>query len=420
MNNYIIGIDVGSSKICIALGKITKRGEVQIIGVTSSKCDGVKKSIVVNIDSTARSIRNCMAKLKKMVDINLDDVYVALHGSISELIHNKGVVAVSSDDRVITSSDVKRVIESTRFVSVASGREIIGVEPQQFIVDGYDNIKDPVGMSGTKLEADVQVITVNSNIVDNLIKSVNKAGYNVKGLCFEPKVVSNVVLTKHEREIGCALVDVGTENTNIAIVKNDNIVYIDNVPLGGDSITKDMALGLKIPFEEAEKIKIKYATIEPNNDEGNEKINIKVPYNGNVNVDYSFLKLIVQSRIEELYELVRKKLISKNYYNEVTNVVIVGGGVALIKGAVGVGRRIMDKNVRIGSSNFVGASSPMHVSAVGIVSDIGYNMKSSNLFSNDKEDCKNEDKNLWNKNVKRDEEKISVFSKVKDFLTDLF
>ncbi|AAK79658.1 cell division protein FtsA [Clostridium acetobutylicum] len=418
MNNYIIGIDVGSSKICIALGKLTKKGEVQIIGVTSSKCEGVKKSIVVNIDSTAESIKNCMAKLKKMVEFDLDDVYVALHGSISELIHNKGVVAVSSDDRAITSSDVKRVIESTRFISVASDREIIGVEPQQFIVDGYDNIKDPVGMSGTKLEADVHVITVNSNIVDNLIKSVNKAGYNVKGLCFEPKIVSNVVLSKHERESGCALVDVGTENINIAIIKNDNIVYIDNVPLGGDSITHDIALGLKIPFEDAENLKRNYANIDASINNG-EKINIKLPDNQNLKVDYNFFKLIVQSRIEELYELIRKKLISKSYYNEITNVVVVGGGIALVKGSISVGRRILDKNVRVGSPNFVGASNPIYASAVGIVSDIGYNMKSSS-FSYDDESSKNENKDSRNKNIKRDEEETNIFSKVKEFITDLF
>ncbi|URZ16117.1 cell division protein FtsA [Clostridium felsineum] len=419
MNNYIIGIDVGSSKICIALGKLTKKGEVQIIGITSSKCEGVKKSIVVNIDSTAESIKNCMAKLKKMVEFDLSDVYVALHGSISELIHNKGVVAVSSDDRAIASSDVKRVIESTRFISVPSDREIIGVEPQQFIVDGYDNIKDPVGMSGTKLEADVHVITVNSNVVDNLIKSVNKAGYQVKGLCFEPKIVSNVTLSKHERESGCVLVDAGKENISISIIKNDNIVYIDNIPLGGSSITQDIALGLKIPFDEAEKLKLDYSDIDANIKSNNVDLNVKLSDGQNLKIDYSFFKLIVQSRIEELYELIRKKLIRKNYYNEITNVVIVGGGIALVKGSISVGRRVLDKNVRIGSPNFVGASNPIYASAVGIVSDIGYNMKSSSLFSYDEEDLKNENEDSWNKNIKRDEEK-NIFSKVKSFITDLF
>ncbi|MCR3759275.1 cell division protein FtsA [Clostridium felsineum] len=419
MNNYIIGIDVGSSKICIALGKLTKKGEVQIIGITSSKCEGVKKSIVVNIDSTAESIKNCMAKLKKMVEFDLSDVYVALHGSISELIHNKGVVAVSSDDRAIASSDVKRVIESTRFISVPSDREIIGVEPQQFIVDGYDNIKDPVGMSGTKLEADVHVITVNSNVVDNLIKSVNKAGYQVKGLCFEPKIVSNVTLSKHERESGCVLVDAGKENISISIIKNDNIVYIDNIPLGGSSITQDIALGLKIPFDEAEKLKLDYSDIDANIKSNNVDLNVKLSDGQNLKIDYSFFKLIVQSRIEELYELIRKKLIRKNYYNEITNVVIVGGGIALVKGSISVGRRVLDKNVRIGSPNFVGASNPIYASAVGIVSDIGYNMKSSSLFSYDEEDLKNENEDSWNKNIKRDEEK-NIFSKVKNFITDLF
>lgn len=418
MDSYVIGIDIGSSKVCTAAGKISKRGELQIIGITSSECKGLKKSIVVNIDSTAESIKNCIEKLERIIDIEINDIYIALPGSICDLVHNKAVVAISSDDREIKDKDVERVLEATKIISISSDKEIVGVEPQQFIVDGYDNIKDPIGMSGMRLEADVQVITVQSTIVDNLIKSINKAGYEVKGICFEPKAVSGVVLRAEEKELGCALVDVGAETTDIAVFKNDNICYVDAIPLGGNNITNDIALGMKIPFNEAEKLKIKYGDISNNSSIEGEKLSVKLPYGNEVNIDYNFLKLIIKSRVEELYELIRKKLVDSGYYKEVASVVVVGGGITLLRGAIELGGSILDKSLRAGSANYVGASNPMYTSAVGVVSDICLSKDIKEDLS--KHNVEEEVKSLWTKDDKKSQGDINIFSRVKDFFTDLF
>lgn len=419
MNNYIVGLDIGSSKICAAAGKIAKRGELEILGITSSECKGLKKSIIVNIDKTAESIKECIQKLQMIIDIQIDDIYISLPGSICGLVHNKAVIAVSSDDREIKSKDVERLLESAKLISVPSDKEIIGVEPQQFIVDGYDNIKDPIGMSGMRLEADVHVITAQSAIVSNFMKSVAKAGYNVKGICFAPKVISNVVLSSENKELGCVLVDVGAETIDITIIKNDNICYEDFIPLGGNNITNDISIGVKVPFNEAENLKLKFADIRENSSGYAEKVKVKLSNNEIVNVDCKFLKLIIKSRIEELYEFIKKKIVDSGYYNEISNVVIVGGGIALIRGADELGSSIIGKNVRIGSPNYVGASNPMYAGAVGITFDVS---NSINIDTDEFSSFSNEDeiKSIWNKNSKKSQENINIFSKVKDFFTDLF
>lgn len=419
MNNYIVGLDIGSSKICAAAGKIAKRGELEILGITSSECKGLKKSIIVNIDKTAESIKECIQKLQMIIDIQIDDIYISLPGSICGLVHNKAVIAVSSDDREIKSKDVERLLESAKLISVPSDKEIIGVEPQQFIVDGYDNIKDPIGMSGMRLEADVHVITAQSAIVSNFMKSVAKAGYNIKGICFAPKVISNVVLSPENKELGCALVDVGAETIDITIIKNDNICYEDFIPLGGNNITNDISIGIKVPFNEAENLKLKFADIRNNSSEYAEKVKVKLSNNEIANVDCKFLKLIIKSRIEELYEFIKKKIVDSGYYNEISNVVIVGGGIALIRGADELGSSIIGKNVRIGSPNYVGASNPMYAGAVGITYDVS---NSVNIDNDEFSSFSNEDeiKSIWNKNSKKSQENINIFSRVKDFFTDLF
>lgn len=419
MNNYIVGLDIGSSKICAAAGKIAKRGELEILGITSSECKGLKKSIIVNIDKTAESIKECIEKLQMIIDIQIDDIYISLPGSICGLVHNKAVIAVSSDDREIKSKDVERLLESAKLISVPSDKEIIGVEPQQFIVDGYDNIKDPIGMSGMRLEADVHVITAQSAIVSNFMKSVTKAGYNLKGICFAPKVISNVVLSSENKELGCVLVDVGAETIDITIIKNDNICYEDFIPLGGNNITNDISIGVKVPFNEAEVLKLKFADIRDSSSGYAEKVKVKLSNNEIVNVDCKFLKLIIKSRIEEIYEFIKKKIVDSGYYNEISNVVIVGGGIALIRGADELGSSIIGKNVRIGSPNYVGASNPMYAGAVGITYDVS---NSVNIDKDEFSSFSNEDeiKSIWNKNSKKSQENINVFSKVKDFFTDLF
>jgi len=196
MHDYIVGLDIGSSNVYGAVGKIDSNGEVRIIGISSVKCSGVKKSVVVDIDSTSQSILECISNLERMVDASMEEVYLALPSGVSELTWNKGIVAVSSDDKEIKENDVIRVIEAAKLISVTSDKEIIGVVPQQYIVDGYEHIVEPIGMSGMRLEVDAQVVTAKSTVINNLRKSVNRARLNIAGEVLQQQAISKAVSKK--------------------------------------------------------------------------------------------------------------------------------------------------------------------------------------------------------------------------------
>lgn len=426
MNGYIAGIDLGSSKVCAALGKLDKQDKLQIIGVTTAACSGIKKGIVVDIDSTSESINNCIEQLERMTDIHVSEAYVSLSGGICELIPSKGVVAVSSEDREIKKSDIERVLKAARIISVSSDKEAIGVVPKQYIVDGYENIQEPLGMSGLRLEVEANVVLAKSTIVNNVMKAINSSGIEVRGIVLEPLAVSEVVLRKDEAKLGTAIVDVGAEKIDISVFVNSNIIYTDTIPYGGNTITNDISVCLKVPFSESDKLKIKYGTLEVLGDTNIEPIKIKSNYNDMINIDYHTLNEIVYARVEELLGIVKEKLIKSGFYNEITGVVIVGGGLSFFKGISSLGRQVFSKPVRVGSPEFVGASSPSYTTVVGIIQDIVNNTVNANSASNRDENTissLNNKKNIIHEKVLEEDfniEETSLFSRIKGFLADFF
>lgn len=420
MDEYIVGIDIGSSKVCAAVGKIDRQDKLQIIGVTCVNCSGLKKGIVVDIDNTAESIKECVEQLERMIDIEITSAYVSLSGGISELIHSKGLVAISSEDREINKNDVQRVLKAAKITSIPSNKEIIGVIPRQYIIDGYDNIKDPIGMSGLRLEVDAHIILAQTTIVSNLLKSVQKIGIKVNGIVLEPLAISQVVLKKEEIDIGAAIVDVGAEKIDISIYKGGDIIYNSMIPFGGSIITNDISICLKVPFSEAEKLKIKYGSIQKNDSAQEKFIKVSAAYNDVVNVEYSTLIDIIVARVEELLQLVENKLIESGHYDDISGVVIVGGGMSLFNGICDLSRGIFDKPVRIGYPEYVGASSPIYNTAVGIVKDVA-NSASFNISNNSV--AAPSGINKKRKSVNEKDEHIhesGVLSKIKGFLSDFF
>lgn len=417
MDEYIFALDIGSSKICGAAGKLERSGRIQIIGVTTVASSGLKKGIVVDIDSAASSINNCIEQLNKMIDREITKVFISLSGGICELIPSKGIVAVSSEDREINKSDIKRVLNASRIISVPNNKEIIGVIPKQYIIDGYDNIKDPVGMSGMKLEVESEIIVSQTTIVNNLLKSVNKAGLKVEGIVLEPLAVAQAVIKKDEHLVDTAIVDVGLEKTDIAIYKNGNLIYTDVIPLGGNSITNDIAVCLKIPFSEAEKLKIRYGSLYPNNINNNESIKVNVSYNESIMIESSTLMDIIEARIEEIFSLINKRLNCSGYYDEIVGIILVGGGISEFNNICEFGRTILNKPIRIGTPDFVGASNAIFSTAVGIIKDI-YHSSNFNDFKNDNimDDENNKKLNKSNKTYKNE----NVITKIKGFLADFF
>ncbi|MCT8976909.1 cell division protein FtsA [Clostridium sp. CX1] len=423
MNEYIIGIDIGSSKICAAAGKIDKHGRMQIMGITSAICNGVKKGIVVDIDSTSESVKQCIDGLERMVDIKITDAYISLPGGISELVWNKGVVAVASEDREIKDNDVKRVIKASKIITIPSDKEIIGVIPQQYIIDGYDKIKDPIGMSGLRLEVDAQIILAQTTVVNNLFKSIEKAGINVSGIVFQPLALSEVVLKKEEVERGVVLVDVGAESINIYSFEGGNLVSISTMSLGGNTITNDIAVCLKLPFSEAEKLKIKYGSVGRSSVNNDIKIEVNADYNNKIHVDQDILKQVIEARVEELLCIIKGELKSNEHYDKISGIVFVGGGFALIKGIEDFSKDILQKPVRVGSPEYIGAASPLYAAAVGAVKDAADSMKDKSLrikSEKETEGIQREWTKERNKHEEKKENSSGFVSKLKDFFTDFF
>ncbi|EDS77308.1 cell division protein FtsA [Clostridium botulinum C str. Eklund] len=416
MHEYIVGLDIGSSNVYGAVGKVVSNGEIRIVGITSVKCKGLKKSVVVDIDSTSQSIKECIANLERMVDIKISEVYVTLPAGVNELIWNKGIVAVASDDKDITENDVMRVIEAAKIVSIPSDKEIIGVVPQQYIVDGYDNIIEPVGMSGIRLEVDAQVVTAQSTVINNLRKSINKTGVGILGEVLQQQAISQAICKKEEIEMGIAFIDVGSQTTDISIYKRGNLCYTKMVPLGGDNITNDIAICLKLPFHEAEKIKIKYGDLSYNNND-NIKINVNAGYDNSKEIDKEFLNKIIEARSEEILYYIKEELQQSKYYDEISSIVIVGGGLALFKNINNFATNILHKSTRIGSPIYTGATSPIYATVVGVIKDVISTLKidkniekvESNIGNNLKKD----------NNIKKKSGENFV-SKIREFFTEFF
>ncbi|MFT5872643.1 MAG: cell division protein FtsA, partial [Clostridium sp.] len=332
MNKQIVGIDLGSSKICGAVGKISSNGKLQIIGITSVVCSGLNKSVVIDIDSTAEAIKQCVTQLERMTDTQISEAYISLPGGICELVRNTGMIAISSEDREIKQSDVDRVIEAAKLISVPLDKEIVGVEPEQYIVDGYDNIKDPIGMSGVRLEVEGQVVMAQSTVVSNLLKSVKRAGIKVNGIVLQPSAISEAVLRKEEKDMGIALVDVGAQTIDISIYKSGKLKYTSIIQLGGDNITNDISVCLKVSFSEGERLKLKYGSLIKGKGEDTSTIRVKDSYDTLMEIDNNLLVDIIHARVEELLHLIKRNLSSSGFYKETSGVVIVGGGISLFRG----------------------------------------------------------------------------------------
>lgn len=420
MNEFIVGIDVGSSKVCAAAGKLDKNCDLQIIGIASGECHGIKRGIIVDIDSTAVCIKNCIEQLEGMLDYKIAEAYVSIPGGITELIKNKGVVAVSSDDKEIKKSDLDRVVKASKIINVQSDKEIIDVIPQQYVIDGYDNIKDPIGMFGNRLEIEAQLIIARTTIINNLFKSVNKAGVKINSLIYEPQAVAELVLHRDEAEIGTAMIDVGSETINISIYKKGILCFNDTINIGGSIITNDIAVCLKIPFDEAEKLKINYGSLDYHN-KGSIKLQVNSNYNRTVDIESSLLNDIISARIEEIYQMIMVKLQQSGFYDEISGIVLVGCGLAMFDNIEEHMKNALQKPVRIAEIKYAGASNPGYAGAVGTVCHYFKDTKLNSLSENQKESNHNK---AWLMNEEdkgeAETEKPGFINKIKDFFTDFF
>lgn len=374
MGDYIASIDIGTSKICTIISEIDKFGKLQIIGIGKTNCEGIRKGVVVDIESTARSISESVEQAENMADAEINQVFVNIPGGYASIIKNKGIIAVSNENREIGIEDIKRVLNSATIISIPPDRQIVDIVPAQYIVDGYDEIKDPTGMFGVRLEADVDIITASLTTIQNLVKSVNKAGLEVLGIIMEPLATSQSVLTKDEMELGVLLIDIGAGTTDFSVFKDGRLVYSGLIPAAGNHITNDISIGLRLAFDDSEEIKRKFGLAYKGLAKNENTFQASpIGMNDKMNISETQLAEIIEARVCEIFEIINSELINIGLKKEIlTGVVITGGGISYLRGIKEIGRLLFGLPIRIGQPNGLGVTDPIFSASVGM---INYSLK---------------------------------------------
>lgn len=396
-NSYLVGLDIGTKKTVAIIGEITEEQKVEIIGIGVAESRGIRKGVVVNLEETISAIKRAQEEAELMAGVEIDSAYVGISGSHIKSFNSRGVVAVSGKNREITREDIRRVIDQARALSIPPDREIIHIIPQEFIVDEQDGIKDPLGMSGIKLEVNVHIVTSAITSLQNLKNCLEKAGIGIQEIVLNQIATSYSVLTHDEKELGVGLIDIGAGTTEVAIFERDALWYTSTIPLGGDNFTNDIAVGLRTPIPEAEKIKKKYGCVALPVTE--EQDTIEVPTVGKSKksrvLSRQILADIIQPRAEEIFRLVDADIKRMGYEKSLNSGLVLTGGTALLDGLEEVAEEIFDLPVRRGEPNYVGGlidrvSTPDYATAVGLIL-YGYSQIQERGFARDKK------KGLWSK-----------------------
>lgn len=368
--NLIVGLDIGTTKICCIVGEVTAEG-IDIIGIGSHPSKGLRKGVVVNIESTVASIKKAVEEAELMAGCGISSVYAGIAGGHIKGLNSHGVIAVK--DSEVKDSDVKRVIDAARAVAIPMDREVLHILPQEFIIDDQDGIRQPIGMSGVRLEAKVHIVTGAATSAQNIVKCANQAGLDVNDIILEQLASAEAVLGADEKELGVAIVDIGGGTSDIAIFVEGSIRHTAVLSIGGDHLTNDIAIGLRTPTDEAEKIKKKYgcslSSLVGKDD------TISVPSMGGRKprtLSRQLLADIIEPRVEEIFTLVRNEIIRSGYEDILASGIVITGGSALMEGMPELGEQIFNLPVRRGDPVGIGGlvdvvNSPIYATGVGLV-----------------------------------------------------
>ena len=345
--NIVVGLDVGTTKVCTIVGAKHSNSELEIIGIGTHPSHGLKKGSVVNIDKTVRSIQNSVEEAKLMAGVNISSATIGIAGSHIYSFNSSGVVAVKNGE--ITQDDVDRVLEAAKAVVIPSDREILHVIPQEFKVDNTGGIKNPVGMCGVRLEAHVHVVTGSISLIQNLVKCVEQTGIRAENVTLQPIASSKAVLSSEEMDMGVILVDIGGGTTDVAIWKEGSLIHSQIIPVGGNHFTNDLAVALKIPHAEAERIKINHGSVLAETLNQSSHITVQgIAGTKPREVQLSYVAEVLGARAEELFSLLREQIDDKNLENEITGGIVLTGGGALIKGLPELGEYILERPTKVG------------------------------------------------------------------------
>lgn len=366
----VVGLDLGTTKTCVLVGIQGETG-LEIVGVGTAPSTGLRKGVVVNLDSTVESIRQAVAEAEILCGQKIKVVQTAISGNHLQSMNSHGIIGVK--DREVSQNDVEQVLEAARAVAIPMDREVIDTIPQQFFLDDQEGVVDPVGMSGVRLEVDVHIITASAASLQNLYRCCNRAGLDVKGVVLQQLASSRAVLTAEERELGVVLVDIGGGTTDIAVFVEGAISYTASLPLGGNQVTNDIAIGLRTPMEAAERIKRHYGCTTAQMISQDESI--EVPSVGGRpprKLSRQILGEIIEPRLEEIFELANRELHKSGVYDQVVSGVVITGGTALLPGTAELAEKVFELQARVGfpdahGSGFEAVNSPVYASAIGLL-----------------------------------------------------
>ena len=361
-----ISLDIGSSTIKVLIGEVNN-DQLHVIGVGNVKSSGVRKGAIVDIDATVQSIRKAIDEAERMTGITINEVVLGIPANQTALQSVKGVVAVNSDNREITDDDLERVIESAQVMSIPPEREVVNLLPKQFIVDNLDEIKDPRGMIGIRLEMDATMITTSKTLLHNVLRCVERSGLKIREIYLQPLAAGYFALTEDEKNQGTAFIDLGGGSTTISVFEDGLLTHAGVVPVGGEHITKDLAIILKTTTEYAEKIKKQFG--HAFYDDASEDEIFEVPVSGTDMVDQynqKFISEIIGVRLEEMFELVLDEL-ARLGVRDLPGGIVISGGVAQLEGVAQLARQVMQTRVRVYTPDYIGVREPAYTTAVGLI-----------------------------------------------------
>ncbi|MDG2089316.1 MAG: cell division protein FtsA [Arenicellaceae bacterium] len=369
--NLIVGLDIGTSKVLAIVGEVSPDGEIEIIGSGSHAAKGMRKGVVANIESTVTSIQRAVEEAELMTGCEIVSVYAGIAGAHISSFNSHGVVAVH--DGEVTQSDVDRVIEAARAVAIPNDQKILHILPQEYIIDRQEGIREPIGMSGVRLEAKVHMITGSVSAAQNIIKCIRRVGLEVDDIVLEQLASSQSVLTEDEKELGVCLVDIGGGTSDIAVYTEGSIKHTAVIPVAGDQITNDIAIALRTPTKSAEELKKQYGCALRQLADSGQTIEVHSLGDRPVRkLSRQTLAEVIEPRIEELYELVLYELRRSGFEELVSSGVVLTGGSSKMEGMVELAEEVFHAPVRLGIPKNVGGQSetvknPIYATGVGLI-----------------------------------------------------
>ncbi len=395
--NFIVGLDIGTSKVVAIVGELNDSNKIEVVGIGTHPSRGLKKGVVVNIESTVHSIQKAIEEAELMAGCDIHSVYAGIAGNHIKSLNSHGIVAIQ--DKEVSLNDVDRVIDAARAVAIPADQKILHILPQEFLIDSQEGILDPIGMSGIRMEAKVHMVTGAESAAQNIIKCIERCGLEVDDIVLEQLASSYSVLTEDEKDLGSCLVDIGGGTTDIAVFQGGAIQHTAVIPIAGDQVTNDIAVSMRTPTQYAEEIKIKYACAL--SQLANPDETIEVPSVGDRpprRLARQTLAEIVEPRFEELFSLIRNELRRSGFEESTPAGIIITGGSSKMEGAVELAEEIFHVPVRLGSPQYVEGlidvvRNPIHATGVGLLL---YGRDSLDLGSYNKISIKNGLLEKWN------------------------